>query len=47
MASRMANGILSAAHGREPENVLNPDVLSRPGFQAKLARFAENAEEDS
>ncbi len=41
-ASRMANGILNAAQGREPENVLNPAVLSRSGFRAKLARFAEN-----
>jgi phosphoglycerate dehydrogenase-like enzyme len=42
-ASRMANGILNAAQGRQPENVINPAVLSRPGFLAKLARFAENA----
>jgi phosphoglycerate dehydrogenase-like enzyme len=41
-ASRMANGILNASQGRLPENVLNPAVLSRPGFLAKLARFAEN-----
>jgi hypothetical protein len=43
MASQMANGILHAAQGRLPENVLNPSVLSRPGFQAKLARFSESA----
>ena len=26
--------------GEAPENVVNPDVLERPGFQAKLARLA-------
>ena len=38
----MANGMLAAARGRVPENVVNRDVLDRPGFRAKLARFAEN-----
>jgi phosphoglycerate dehydrogenase-like enzyme len=42
-ASQMANGIKNASQGREPENVLNRAVLSRSGFLAKLARFAENA----
>jgi phosphoglycerate dehydrogenase-like enzyme len=39
----MAEGMLRAACGRVPEHVVNAAVLARPGFQAKLARFAENA----
>ena len=39
----MAEGILNAARGRIPDNVVNTDVLNRPGFRAKLARFNENA----
>jgi phosphoglycerate dehydrogenase-like enzyme len=39
----MAEGILRAARGQVPENVVNPEVLKRSGFQAKLARFAVNA----
>lgn len=35
----MARGILRAACGEPPENVVNPEVLARPGFLAKLARF--------
>jgi phosphoglycerate dehydrogenase-like enzyme len=38
------NGMLQAARGVVPDNVVNPEVLQRPGFQAKLARFAENRE---
>lgn len=38
----MAEGMLRAARGLVPENVVNADVLARPGFQAKLARFLEN-----
>jgi phosphoglycerate dehydrogenase-like enzyme len=38
----MAEGMLRAAQGEVPENVVNPKVLSRPGFQAKLARFTKN-----
>jgi phosphoglycerate dehydrogenase-like enzyme len=38
----MTEGMLRAACGQVPENVVNPAVLDRPGFQAKLARFAEN-----
>ncbi|MCL5097265.1 MAG: D-glycerate dehydrogenase [Candidatus Omnitrophica bacterium] len=38
----VANGMLRTAQGRVPENVVNPAVLERPGFRAKLARFAEN-----
>lgn len=32
--------LLAAAHGREPESVVNKDVLTRAGFRAKLARYA-------
>ncbi|MCO5083145.1 MAG: hypothetical protein M9955_16000 [Rhizobiaceae bacterium] len=38
----MSNGIIRAAQGLVPENVVNRDVLDRPGFLAKLARFAVN-----
>ncbi len=37
-----AAGILRVARGEVPENVINREVLERPGFQAKLAKFAEN-----
>jgi lactate dehydrogenase-like 2-hydroxyacid dehydrogenase len=30
---------LSVARGERPENVVNREVLERPGLQAKLARF--------
>jgi len=36
----MAEGMLRAARGWVPDNIVNQEVLSRPGFQAKLARFA-------
>ncbi|HVW35865.1 MAG TPA: hydroxyacid dehydrogenase [Pirellulales bacterium] len=39
-----AAGILRVARGEIPENVINREVLERPGFQAKLAKFAENRE---
>jgi phosphoglycerate dehydrogenase-like enzyme len=39
----MARGMLCAARGQVPENVVNPEVLQSPGFRAKLARFVENA----
>jgi phosphoglycerate dehydrogenase-like enzyme len=39
----MLEGMLRAATGRVPEHVVNPAVLDRPGFCAKLARFIENA----
>jgi phosphoglycerate dehydrogenase-like enzyme len=39
----MAEGMLRAARGEVPENVVNPEVLARPGFREKLARFAGNA----
>ncbi len=38
----MAAGMLRAAWGQTPENVVNTEVLDRPGFQAKLQQFAEN-----
>lgn len=38
----MAEGMIRAAHGEVPEHVVNTAVLDRPGFQAKLARFAGN-----
>jgi phosphoglycerate dehydrogenase-like enzyme len=36
------SGMLQAAHGDVPDNVVNPEVLIKPGFRAKLARFIEN-----
>jgi phosphoglycerate dehydrogenase-like enzyme len=36
----MAEGMLRAARGLVPANVVNPEVLGRPGFRAKLVRFA-------
>jgi phosphoglycerate dehydrogenase-like enzyme len=38
----VATGIRRAAQGLVPDNVVNPDVLDRPGFRRKLARFAAN-----
>jgi phosphoglycerate dehydrogenase-like enzyme len=38
----MAEGMLRAARGLLPENVVNTDVLEKPAFRQKLARFAEN-----
>jgi phosphoglycerate dehydrogenase-like enzyme len=38
----MAEGMLRAACGEAPENVVNAEVLDRPAFRDKLARFAEN-----
>lgn len=31
--------MLQAAQGQLPDNIVNPEVIERPGFQAKLARF--------
>jgi phosphoglycerate dehydrogenase-like enzyme len=42
-ARAMIDGMLRAATNRVPENVVNVAVLERPGFRAKLGRFAENA----
>jgi phosphoglycerate dehydrogenase-like enzyme len=39
----MIDGMLRAGTGRVPDNVVNPAVLTRPGFRQKLARFAENS----
>jgi hypothetical protein len=36
----MAEGMLRAARGEVPDYVVNTEVVTRPGFQAKLARFA-------
>jgi phosphoglycerate dehydrogenase-like enzyme len=36
----IADGILRVAKGQIPDHVLNRAVLDRPGFRAKLARFA-------
>jgi phosphoglycerate dehydrogenase-like enzyme len=41
-ARAMIDGMLRAATGRVPENVVNTAVLDRPGFRVKLARFEEN-----
>jgi phosphoglycerate dehydrogenase-like enzyme len=41
-AAAMIEGMLRAATGRVPDAVVNPAVLVRKEFQAKLARFAEN-----
>jgi phosphoglycerate dehydrogenase-like enzyme len=38
--SEMAEGMIRASRGLVPANIVNPAVLERPGFQAKLARFA-------
>lgn len=38
----IANGIIRAAQGFVPANVVNPQVLERPGFKKKLDRFAAN-----
>jgi phosphoglycerate dehydrogenase-like enzyme len=42
-ARAMIDGMLRAATGRVPADVVNPAVLERPGFRAKLGRFSENA----
>jgi len=39
----MAKGIIRAAQGRVPEHIVNPEVLERPGFRAKLARFSSHS----
>jgi phosphoglycerate dehydrogenase-like enzyme len=39
----MADGIIRAARGELPENVVNPEVLDRPCFRDKLVQFAENS----
>ncbi len=39
----MAEGMLRAAVGMLPENIVNPEVLDREEFRRKLSRFAANA----
>ena len=39
----MAEGMLRAARGLLPENIVNPEVLEAREFREKLARFVENA----
>jgi phosphoglycerate dehydrogenase-like enzyme len=34
--------VMRVAQGAVPHNVVNPEVLSRPGFRSKLARFRGN-----
>lgn len=34
--------VLRVARGLVPQNVVNPEVLGRPGFRAKLSHFAAN-----
>jgi phosphoglycerate dehydrogenase-like enzyme len=38
----MAEGMLRAARGEPPENIVNPEVLDHRSFLGKLSRFAEN-----
>jgi phosphoglycerate dehydrogenase-like enzyme len=38
----ITRNVMRVAQGVAPQNVVNPEVLHRPGFQAKLARFAVN-----
>jgi len=39
----MAEGMLRASQGLVPDNVVNREVLDRPGFRSKLARFGRSA----
>jgi phosphoglycerate dehydrogenase-like enzyme len=39
----MVDGMLRASRGGIPQDVVNREVLDRPGFLAKLNRFRENA----
>jgi hypothetical protein len=32
-------GMLRAARGGLPKHILNPEVIDRPGFRAKLERY--------
>jgi phosphoglycerate dehydrogenase-like enzyme len=38
----ITRNVIRVAQGLVPHNVINPEVLQRPGFRAKLARFAVN-----
>jgi hypothetical protein len=35
----MVDGMLRVSRGELPENIVNKDVLDRPAFQEKLAKF--------
>jgi phosphoglycerate dehydrogenase-like enzyme len=37
------DNILAIARGEVPDTIVNKEVINRPGFQAKLARFRRNA----
>jgi hypothetical protein len=39
----MAEVMVNAAQGKVPDNVVNLEVLDKPGFKKKLAMFAEDA----
>jgi len=39
----MAEGMLRAARGELPDNIVNPEVLDQPAFVRKLSRFEANA----
>ncbi|MBI2843815.1 MAG: D-glycerate dehydrogenase [Armatimonadetes bacterium] len=41
--SQVADGIRDVSQGKLPKNIVNTDVLDRPGFHEKLAQFEENA----
>ena len=38
----VVRGIIQVSRGQVPEHVLNTEVLTRPGFAAKLQRYREN-----
>ena len=41
----LTRNLLRVAQGLLPQNVVNPEVIARPGFRAKLARFASNQQQ--
>jgi phosphoglycerate dehydrogenase-like enzyme len=41
--TEIADGMIRASQGLQPDNIVNPAVLERQGFQTKLARFAPPA----
>jgi phosphoglycerate dehydrogenase-like enzyme len=43
----IVRNVLLVAQGMVPQNVLNPEVLARPAFRAKLARFSSNRPQQS
>lgn len=42
----MVRGMIAVATGQLPENIINPAVLDRAGFQKKLARFQVNRSQE-